>query len=54
MARPCSETGLITRLAEDLTFSEALPIATPRPAHSIISMSLGAVPDGDDFLPFHT
>ena len=45
---------MITRSAEDLTFSEALPIATPRPAHSIMSMSLGAVPDGDDFLSSHS
>ena len=35
---------MATRSAEDLTFSGALPIATPRPAHSIISMSLGLSP----------
>ena len=35
---------MATRSAEDLTFSGALPIATPRPAHSIMSMSLGLSP----------
>ena len=40
--------------AEDLTFSEALPIATPRPAHSIMSMSLGLSPTAMTSSLFYT